>query len=138
MIDSSNRVRGSVWRRAIPPGIMAGTPSQAAGCRQIHYTNGEMAMRHFILCSAQAILLWTAWLTPQVVTAQVPGGTRPLPPPVSPYLNLLRGGSSAANNYFNLVLPQIEYGNSINSLQQQVNTVATQVTTGTQGTTGPL
>ncbi len=83
-------------------------------------------MKHGVLYSALAALLLAAWLAPQLVQAQ-PG---PLPPPVSPYLNLLRGGD-LANNYYNLVRPQIDYGNSIYGLQQQVTGVSNQV--GAQG-----
>jgi hypothetical protein len=41
-------------------------------------------------------------------------------PAVSPYLNLLRSGSSQAVNYYGLVRPAIDTQNSINNLQQQV------------------
>ena len=43
--------------------------------------------------------------------------------PVSPYLNLLRRGSDPAINYYGLVRPEIAFQRSIQSLQQQVNTV---------------
>jgi hypothetical protein len=50
-------------------------------------------------------------------TAQNPA----LPPPVSPYLNLLRAGSSPAVNFYGLVRPQIETRNSLRRLQQEVS-----------------
>jgi hypothetical protein len=49
-----------------------------------------------------------------------PGYVQPYRPVVSPYLNLLRGGQGAALNYYNLVRPQVQFGNSIQQLQQQV------------------
>jgi hypothetical protein len=51
-------------------------------------------------------------------------------PPVSPYLNLLRAGSDPAINYYGLVRPEIEFRNSIQNLQQQVETVNTQINAG--------
>ncbi len=44
---------------------------------------------------------------------------QPYRPAVSPYLNLLRRGQDPALNYYNLVRPQVEFGNSIQQLQQQ-------------------
>jgi hypothetical protein len=97
-------------------------------------------MRRTVFYPVQAVLLLAAWLTPQLVQAQgfgQPGAGRSLPPPVSPYLNLLRPGSSTAINYYDLVRPQIDYGNSINSLQNQVSGVAGQVSAGLGGFYGP-
>src|ERR1700678_234592 len=56
-----------------------------------------------------------------------PGGFAPLnqSPAFSPYLNLNRGGTSAAINYYGLVRPQIDFQNSINNLQQQVDAPGT-------------
>src|SRR5688572_13252675 len=49
-----------------------------------------------------------------------PGYTFPANrPSVSPYLNLPRGGSSAANNYYNLVRPQFANQAAINQLTLQ-------------------
>jgi len=54
-------------------------------------------------------------------------------PAVSPYLNLLRGGSSPTQNYFNLVKPEVEFrsgiqqnSQNINSVQQQTNSLQMQ------------
>src|SRR5258707_10793585 len=47
--------------------------------------------------------------------------------PVSPYLNLLRQGSPAGVNYYDLVRPQFQFQNSIQALQQQVTTLGSQV-----------
>jgi hypothetical protein len=56
-------------------------------------------------------------------TAVRPGvGSPPAAPTVSPYINLLRSGNSAAANYFGLVRPQLETNTSLQSLQQQVLT----------------
>jgi hypothetical protein len=41
-------------------------------------------------------------------------------PVYSPYLNLLRGGSSPVNNYYGLVRPQIDFSQSIQNLQGQI------------------
>lgn len=40
-------------------------------------------------------------------------------PPVSPYLNILRGGAPAGVNYYNLVQPQLQFYSAINQLQVQ-------------------
>ncbi len=42
-------------------------------------------------------------------------------PPVSPYINLLRGGSSAGVNYYGIVRPQMYFRNTVQRLQQDVN-----------------
>jgi hypothetical protein len=55
----------------------------------------------------------TAWA--QIPNYQLPSSR----PAVSPWLNLLRPGSNPANNYYNLVQPQFEFGAGINNLQQQ-------------------
>ena len=46
-------------------------------------------------------------------------------PSVSPYLNLLRRGSSPAINYYGLVRPAFDVQNNLNSLQQQVQNLPT-------------
>jgi hypothetical protein len=54
--------------------------------------------------------------------AQYPNTPYQLPvqrPAVSPWLNLLRQGGSPANNYYNLVQPQFEFGSNITNLQAQ-------------------
>ena len=57
-------------------------------------------------------------------SAQPPVGPRPLTgantPPVSPYLNLLRPGTSPAVNYYGLVRPQVNFLGSVQALQAQV------------------
>ncbi len=40
-------------------------------------------------------------------------------PPVSPYINILRGGAPAGVNYYNIVQPQLQFYSAINQLQQQ-------------------
>jgi hypothetical protein len=56
--------------------------------------------------------------------AQAPVGPRPLTgvntPPVSPYLNLLRPGTSPAINYYGLVRPEVNFMNSVQALQAQL------------------
>jgi hypothetical protein len=57
-----------------------------------------------------------------------PGGVNPgLSPTVSPYLNLLRGGTAPAINYYGLVRPQFAFASELYGLQQQVNTLGQQV-----------
>ena len=46
-------------------------------------------------------------------------GSAPSAGGFSPYLNLTRGGNSAAVNYYGIVRPQINFQNSIQSIQQQ-------------------
>lgn len=52
-------------------------------------------------------------------------------PPVSPYLNLLRQGSSPGVNYYDLVRPQQEFRNNYQQLQQDI-------TAGQQQAYGPV
>jgi hypothetical protein len=59
-----------------------------------------------------------------------PGGV--IGPPVSPYLNLFRQGSPTSINYYDLVRPQFQTQTSLLALQGQVNTLGTQVASGTQ------
>jgi hypothetical protein len=59
--------------------------------------------------------------------AQAPGQYRPgSSPAYSPYLNLLRPGNPATN-YYGLVRPQIDTANSINALQQQYNSLRSDI-----------
>jgi hypothetical protein len=58
-------------------------------------------------------------------------------PPYSPYLNLRRQGNPAIN-YYGLVRPEIQGWNSVQNLQQQVNQLGLQTTTGTEAATGVL
>jgi hypothetical protein len=57
------------------------------------------------------------------VSAQppVPGRGYSRPPAFSPYLNLLRGGSSPAVNYYGIVRPQLDFRESIQNLSNQVD-----------------
>jgi hypothetical protein len=90
-------------------------------------------MRLSIRCPAQGVLLLAAWLAPHLAHAQQPTFPRPNnPPAVSPYLNLLRPGADPSVNYYDLVRPQIEFRNAIQSLQQQVTTLGTEAGAGTQ------
>jgi hypothetical protein len=50
----------------------------------------------------------------------------PSQPAVSPYVNLLRSGSSPGVNYYGIVRPQEEFRNSFLRLQQDFNTQQTQ------------
>jgi len=58
-----------------------------------------------------------------VSQAQPPGrpGTMPnLPPAYSPYLNLTRGGGTAAQNYYGLVRPELDFRSAVLGLQNQI------------------
>jgi hypothetical protein len=69
---------------------------------------------------AFAALLVGCFLAPAAAQAQY---IRPANQPrVSPYLNLLRGGSTFGNNYYNLVRPDLEFRSSIVQLQTQTQT----------------
>jgi hypothetical protein len=51
---------------------------------------------------------------------------QPLPnrvtkPPISPYLNIVRRGNSAAFNYFTLVRPELEFRGALQQLDQGAN-----------------
>jgi hypothetical protein len=66
--------------------------------------------------------------------AQPMGG--PSQPPVSPYINILRGGAPAGVNYFNIVQPQLDFNNAIGQLQTQQNGMGQAMAMGnTLGTT---
>ncbi len=72
-----------------------------------------------------ALLAWAATGEAQGQTPAARPGTVPTsPPPISPYLNLLRRGTIPAVNYYGLVRPQVEFRNSLQHLQQQVSEVA--------------
>jgi hypothetical protein len=60
----------------------------------------------------------------------------PYNPPISPYINIIRGGSSPAVNYFNIVQPQMEFNNAIGSLAGQQNAGTQGGGTGTAVPTG--
>ena len=74
--------------------------------------------------------------------AQPPVGPRPLTgantPAVSPYLNLVRPGTSPAINYYGLVRPQADFLNSVQALQAQFGYAqqAAGLQAGEAGTTG--
>ena len=53
----------------------------------------------------------------------------PLQSPISPYINILRGGAPAAVNYFNLVQPQLQFNASIGQLQSQQNLLGQAIAT---------
>ncbi|HEY7426751.1 MAG TPA: hypothetical protein VH682_21120 [Gemmataceae bacterium] len=60
----------------------------------------------------------------------------PSQPPISPYINILRGGAPAAVNYFNIVQPQLQFNEAIGQLQGQQANLGQAITAGsTLGTT---
>jgi hypothetical protein len=69
------------------------------------------------------LISWFALLTLALSSATERAVAQPLPttpPPVSPYLNLLRRGASPALNYYDIVRPQVEFRNFSQQVQQQV------------------
>src|SRR5437588_5488695 len=95
----------------------------------------ELIMKHSALSVLAGLVTLVATCVPQVAHAQYgnqyggPIRTVPQylsPPVVSPYLSLVQRGQSPAINYYNIVRPDIEFRNSIQGLQQQVNTQAAQ------------
>jgi hypothetical protein len=56
----------------------------------------------------------------------IPFGGPAYNPPVSPYLNLIRGGASPGLNYYNIVQPQIQFQSEITGLQQQTGALQAQ------------
>ena len=90
-------------------------------------------------------LIWSTLVLGLLVAdaaAQPPVGPRPLTgaktPPVSPYLNLLRPGTSPGINYYGLVRPQVDFLNSVQALQSQFGYAqqAAGLPAGDLGTTG--
>jgi hypothetical protein len=54
-------------------------------------------------------------------------------PAVSPYLNLLRGGTNPAINYYGLVRPEFQFRRSINALSRDIQETQTDINTGQAG-----
>jgi hypothetical protein len=72
------------------------------------------------------VVVCPALATCGTVAAQVPY-TPPMTspfyhPPVSPYINLLRAGSSPAVNLYGVVRPQLQFYSAANAFQEQINT----------------
>jgi hypothetical protein len=80
------------------------------------------------LCSVASIVVM-GMLGTQSAQAQVQQyGLNPANrPAVSPYINLIRSGSSPAINYYGIVRPEIAYANSLYQLQGQQGALATQL-----------
>jgi len=91
-------------------------------------------------------LILTAALVglPLVKSAEAQGQFAPTPGitlpgqqfPVSPYINLLRPGSSPFLNYYGLVRPQFTFQGAITGLNQQVAANQALITTGIGGNPG--
>jgi len=77
-------------------------------------------------CCLILLLTGGTWLAMEhSALAQQPGGSI-VRPTFSPYLNLLRRGNPAVN-YYGLVRPEVEFRNSVNQMQQQLNSVQSTV-----------
>jgi hypothetical protein len=59
-------------------------------------------------------------------------------PTVSPYINLLRTGNSAASNYYGLVRPQLQTNAGLQTLQQQIYSGQSQPLPGSEPTSDLL
>ena len=108
-------------------------------------------MKSRILFSAAALLV-IAFAAPRLASAQQNGylgigghSDNPNGPTVSPYMNLLQGNNqlNGIPNYQSLVKPLVDQqsaiqrqGNSLQRLQQQVNSGAGAASTGGRGGTG--
>jgi hypothetical protein len=83
-------------------------------------------MRHHIVAAIASVgvvgLMATGLARAQAPRPILPQSPSALPsnPAVSPYLNLLRSGSSPAVNYYGIVRPQQQYNAALTSLEQQV------------------
>lgn len=78
-------------------------------------------MKSFALAASSAMAL-AMGLGSGPLAAQFPAGPQlgaPSRPTFSPYLNLTRGGSSAAINYYGIVRPQFQARAAFQSLEQQ-------------------
>src|SRR4051812_20971970 len=80
-------------------------------------------MRRFLFAALVAGLAWVSFgeHRAQAQSFQLGGRSQSLTrprPTVSPFLNLGRGGSNAAVDYYGLVRPQMDANRSIGDLQQ--------------------
>ncbi len=74
----------------------------------------------------------------QAPVVRPPGPAPNLPPPYSPYLNLLRNGNPTYINYYGLVRPEVDFRNGINNLQQGVAANTASISQTDQATGLPL
>ena len=75
-------------------------------------------MARWIILTAGAVFLAAA---PASAQPPVPGGVGGTPRPTfSPYLNLVRPGGSAVQNYYGLVRPEVQARQSLQNLQGSV------------------
>jgi hypothetical protein len=75
-----------------------------------------------VACLGLGLAVWLTW-TAGAAHAQVQGYqmNRAQTPGFSPYLNILRGGSSPAINYYGIVRPEITFANSLYQLGAEQN-----------------
>ena len=59
----------------------------------------------------------------------------PYNPPISPYINILRGGASPAVNWFNIVQPQLEFNSALGMVQSQQNAMGQAISSNALGAT---
>src|SRR5207249_2098109 len=88
------------------------------------YLEGDPTMKRFLIVPLALLGMMMLHWSAGRASAQYFGGVgagRINRPVVSPYLRLLQGGG-LTNNYWNGVVPQVNYGNAIQQLNQQVTT----------------
>ena len=74
-------------------------------------------MKRMQWCFAGIALLLAAWTAQAQEPYSHPPASSYASPPLSPYLNLVRGGNAAVN-YYGLVRPQIDSQRALQQLQQ--------------------
>jgi hypothetical protein len=88
-------------------------------------------MSHRFLQVGIALFLAAVAVCPATAQFQQPQ-TRPSPPQVSPYLNLLNRRTNPAINYFGIVRPQLQFNQAITQQQFQIDQLRQQGTVGQQ------
>jgi hypothetical protein len=79
-------------------------------------------MRTYLAGALTMLALWSAGSNSTAQGQTLYGNINQ--PPVSPYINILRGGAPAGVNYYNIVQPQLQFYSAINQLQAQQQQVA--------------
>jgi hypothetical protein len=81
-------------------------------------------MKRMLIAAVAAIALGTGTARAQVPYSQPQLGNPYQRPTISPYLNMLRPGVNPALNYYGLVRPQVQTTRTLQTFQQELQTVA--------------
>src|SRR5262249_25122255 len=94
------------------------------------------SMRTSVLTMAVLVALLAPFFAASGARGQYPASGPPTtsPPPVSPYINIIRRGADPGINYYGIVKPQVDTRASIQGLQQQVQSINNDVQQGNQQT----